>query len=96
MDLAYLNTLQSTQEVVMPLRFGFVNLNVINTSTEIPAKTEKPWGFNLPVNLAWKKHGLLLPPADEQKHFDVNFLQCNGFWVFLYRSSLLIDSIRIF
>lgn len=41
MDLAYLNALQSTQEVIMPLRFGFVNLNVINTSTEIPAKTEK-------------------------------------------------------
>lgn len=42
MDLAYLNTLHSTQEVVMPLRFGFVNLNVINISTEIPVKTQKP------------------------------------------------------
>lgn len=72
MNLAYLNTLQSTQEVVMPLRFAFVNLNVIDTSTEIPAKTEKPCGFNLSVPFKWKKHGLLLPPADAQKHFYVN------------------------
>lgn len=38
--LIYLNSFKSTQEIVVPERLGFVNLDVISTSIEVPAKAK--------------------------------------------------------